>query len=61
MKTTYSVSGMTCASCANLIEKKLSKIEGIHEVHVNLATKQAIVESEKPVELTELNTPIEDY
>ncbi len=41
---TYSVKGMHCASCAAIITKKLSKVEGIAEVSVNLATERAKLE-----------------
>ena len=41
---TYSVKGMHCASCAAIITKKLSKVEGISEVNVNLATEKAKLE-----------------
>jgi len=43
---TYSVKGMHCASCAAIIQKKLSKVEGIREVNVNLATERATLEFE---------------
>ena len=43
---TYSVKGMHCASCAAIITKKLSKVEGISEVNVNLATEKAKLEFE---------------
>jgi P-type Cu+ transporter len=36
------VEGMTCASCANRIERKLNKLEGV-EATVNFATEQAQV------------------
>lgn len=39
---TLSVSGMTCASCAARIEKRLNKIDGVH-ADVNFATAQAAV------------------
>ena len=44
---TYSVKGMHCASCAAIITKKLSKVEGITEVNVNLATEKATLEFDK--------------
>ena len=33
------ISGMTCASCANHIEKSLNKLEGVSKVNVNFATE----------------------
>ncbi|AAM72051.1 MAG TPA: cadmium-translocating P-type ATPase [Chlorobaculum sp.] len=41
---TYSVKGMHCASCAAIITKKLSKVEGIEKADVNLATEKAQLE-----------------
>lgn len=34
------VEGMTCASCVARVEKALTKIEGVEEVNVNLATEK---------------------
>ena len=34
--------GMTCAACANRIERKLNKLDGV-EASVNYATEQATV------------------
>src|SRR5690606_40773045 len=39
------ISGMTCASCANRIERKLNKLPGV-EATVNYATEKARVRSE---------------
>lgn len=35
------VEGMTCASCVSRVEKSISKIEGVSNVSVNLATEKA--------------------
>src|SRR3989338_11317305 len=40
------VSGMHCASCANTIEKKLSKEKGVINARVNFANEKAIVQYE---------------
>ncbi|MGM0418710.1 MAG: copper ion binding protein, partial [Thermodesulfobacteriota bacterium] len=37
------VTGMTCANCAQSIEKALNKIDGVKEVNVNFASEQAEV------------------
>lgn len=38
-----SLGGMTCASCANLIERKLKKVPGVKSANVNLAVEKARV------------------
>ncbi|MCI2425690.1 heavy metal translocating P-type ATPase [Candidatus Acetothermia bacterium] len=43
-KAILKIGGMTCASCAQTIEKALTKAEGVVEANVNLATEQATVE-----------------
>jgi P-type Cu+ transporter len=40
---TFSVTGMTCASCVRRIEKALKKVDGVQDVSVNLATEKAHV------------------
>lgn len=42
-EVTIPISGMTCAACAKAIEKSISKLDGIKEVHVNFATEKAKV------------------
>src|SRR5919107_6054290 len=37
------ITGMTCASCVNRVEKALKKTEGVLDASVNLATEQASV------------------
>lgn len=37
------ITGMTCAACANRIEKKLNKQPGVHSASVNFATARATV------------------
>ncbi|WP_332694738.1 heavy metal translocating P-type ATPase [Halalkalibacter lacteus] len=44
VKAEFSVSGMTCAACANRIEKKLSRLTGVQLATVNLALETATVE-----------------
>jgi Cu+-exporting ATPase len=39
----FPVEGMTCASCVNRITRFLSKVEGVEEANVNLATESATI------------------
>ncbi len=41
--TTLVVEGMTCASCVRRVERSLSKVPGVAEASVNLATERATV------------------
>ena len=41
-RVTFDLQGMTCASCASRIERKLNKLDGV-EASVNYATEQAAV------------------
>lgn len=43
MIKTYSVKGMHCASCVGVIEKALSRVEGVTSANVNIATETASV------------------
>ena len=40
---TFSIEGMTCASCANRVQRVLNNVEGVADAAVNLATEQATV------------------
>jgi len=42
-KIEFNVTGMTCAACANRIEKRLNKLEGVETATVNLALESATV------------------
>ena len=60
-KISAPVSGMTCASCVAKVEKSISKIEGLKNVSVNLATEKATFEIDSNVaSLTQVEKAIED-
>jgi P-type Cu+ transporter len=43
-KVEFDISGMTCAACANKIEKKLNKLDGVGKAAVNFALETVLVE-----------------
>ena len=55
------VEGMTCASCVARVEKSISKIEGIINVSVNLATEKATFEMDGDLAtLKQIEKAVED-
>ena len=57
---TFSVEGMTCASCVRIVERTLKKMDGISYVSVNLANEKALVLSEQPLDLELIKQKITD-
>lgn len=58
MKTAaYQVQGMHCASCANIIERKLKRVNGVTDVAVSYATESATV-THQNVSLDRMNEAI---
>jgi len=43
-KISFSIDGMTCASCSAAVEKALNKSEGVYQANVNIATEKGSVE-----------------
>nr|WP_148305130.1 heavy metal translocating P-type ATPase [Shouchella lehensis] len=56
-KVVFAITGMTCAACANRIEKKLSRTDGVSSASVNFAVENVTVEYNSsqvsPVDLKE--------
>jgi P-type Cu+ transporter len=44
MKKSYEIKGMSCASCANAIEKEVKKIKGAENANVNFASNKLYVD-----------------
>ncbi|MEL7603438.1 MAG: cation transporter, partial [Bacillota bacterium] len=41
---TFDIQGMTCAACAQRIERTVRKLPGVKEANVNLASEKLFVE-----------------
>lgn len=60
-QTTMQITGMTCAACANRIEKGLNKLDGVSEASVNFTMEQASVKFDpSKVHIGRLEQKIED-
>ena len=49
MKSIYEVSGMTCNGCKLSVENKLSSLQGVDSVQVDLTQGEAIIYSKSPI------------
>jgi len=49
MKSILQISGMTCEGCKSSVENKLSSLDGVDNVKVDLARGQAVIYSKNPV------------
>ena len=49
MKSIYEVSGMTCNGCKLSVENKLSSLQGVDSVQVDLTTGKATIYSKSPI------------
>lgn len=64
MKHTYSITGMTCQSCAEKIEQALKTLPAITQIEVNLESKKATLSMSEHIELDILNEalkPLKKY
>ena len=49
MKSTIKISGMTCNGCKSTVESKLSSLDGVYDVQVDLTNNEAIIFSKNPI------------
>ncbi len=60
MNQTYTVTGMTCGHCVRAVIGELSKLSGVIEVNVDLATDRVFVMSEEPLAEDEVRAAVEE-
>lgn len=46
---TYTVTGMTCGHCASAVAEELTRLDGVRDVRVDLASGRVAVDSEQPL------------
>ncbi len=59
MRTDLAVEGMTCAACANRIQRKLSRLDGVDDARVNFGNGRATVVHDGSVSDGDLRATIE--
>ena len=59
-RETLEIEGMTCASCAQTVEKSIKKLQGVKEASVNLATEKLSVSfDESKVSVRDIQTAVD--
>ncbi|MDI3472813.1 MAG: P-type Cu+ transporter [Thermotogaceae bacterium] len=59
-KMSFSVTGMTCATCVKTVEKALSRLEGVKFAAVNLATSTGFIIAEKEIPFEVVKKAVEE-
>jgi len=57
--TTLTVDGMTCQHCVAAVTSKLSELDGVTRVEVDLATGRVTVDSTRPLEVAAMIAAVE--
>jgi len=58
-KRTFHVTGMTCATCARIVEQALKKIDGVKFASVNLATSTGFILAEREIDFETIKKAVE--
>lgn len=58
-KMSFRVTGMTCTTCSKIVERTLSKVEGVSYASVNLATESVFVSADESVTFEMLEAAVE--
>ena len=59
-KQDYIIDGMTCAACVASVERAISNVEGVKDVHVNLMTHKASVSFDEPIDDSKVIEAVEE-
>lgn len=58
--STYNVAGMTCGHCVSSVTEEVSKIPGVTDVKVDLASGSVDIGSEAPVDEAAVKDAVEE-
>jgi copper chaperone CopZ len=57
---TYHVIGMTCDHCVAAVTTELTRLPGVHEVQIALATGEVAVRSDGPLPIDEVRAAVDE-
>jgi len=56
----YNVTGMTCGHCASAVTEELTRIAGVREVRVDVASGRVDVDSDQPLADAAVRTAVDE-
>lgn len=59
-KQTIRLSGLTCPACKKVIEKRISSIEGVIKIEVDIDSGIATIEANKEITILEMKEVLKD-
>lgn len=60
MLNKFNLTGLTCTACKKLCEMTISDIQGVTSVNVNLDQKTVEINSDRKIELDEVNQALKE-
>jgi copper chaperone len=54
MKTAIPIQNLKCGGCASTIKNRISELNGVHSIEVNLETSTVLVEHEMQLKISEI-------
>ena len=61
MKSIFKISGMTCNGCKSSVEDKLSSLDGVDDVQVDLNKGEAVIQSKKPISFSLISNSLPPF
>nr|WP_294692730.1 heavy metal-associated domain-containing protein [uncultured Friedmanniella sp.] len=58
--STYTVAGMTCGHCVSSVTEEVTKIPGVTDVQVDLATGSVTIASDTPVDAAAVKDAVDE-
>jgi copper chaperone CopZ len=60
VRSTYSVTGMTCGHCVQAVTEELTKVPGVHDVRVDLVTGEVSVTSDAQLPIDAVRAAVDE-
>jgi copper chaperone len=60
VRSTYTVTGMTCGHCVSAVTEELTRLPGVREVEVDLTSGAVTVASDGPLPIDEVRAAVDE-